>query len=84
VTIEVTTLSQLERWRRRSLIKTIEKIVVAAESGLYQVRLLRLFARAGIINPNQEEKAMRKLKCSRSGAIAAAARRGLAIECVYQ
>ena len=27
MTVEVTTLSELERWRRRALIKTIEKIL---------------------------------------------------------
>ena len=49
MTIEVTTLSELKRWRRRALIKTIEKILGAAESGPDHVRLRRLFGRAGII-----------------------------------
>lgn len=56
MTIEITNLSELERWKRRSLIKTIEKILGAAESGPDHVRLRRLFGRAGIVVTKRRRK----------------------------
>jgi hypothetical protein len=56
MTVEVTTLSELKRWRRRALIKTIEKILGAAASGPDHVRLRRLLLRAGIITKKRRRK----------------------------
>lgn len=56
MTVEVTTVAELERWKRRALIKTIENIVGAAESGPDHVRLRRLFIEAGIIIKKRRRK----------------------------
>ena len=56
MTTEVATLSELERWRWRALIKTIKKILWAAESGPDHVRLRRLLRRSGIITKKRRRK----------------------------
>ena len=58
MTIEVTNHSELERWRRRALIKTIEKILGAAASGPDHVRLRQLFCRSGIITKKRKKEVM--------------------------
>ena len=54
MTIEITTLSELKRWRRRALIQDLEKILGAAASGPDHVRLRRLLARARIVTKKRE------------------------------
>ena len=57
MTTEVTTISEPTAGRkRRTLIKTIEKIVGAAASGPEHVRLRRLFVEAGIITKKRRTK----------------------------
>ena len=56
MTVEITTLSELRRYQRRELIKTIEKILGAAASGPDRVRLRQLFCRSGIITKKRRRK----------------------------
>jgi hypothetical protein len=49
MTVEVTTLAELKRYRRRELIRDLEEILGAAASGPDHVRIRRLLRRAGII-----------------------------------
>jgi hypothetical protein len=52
----VATLAELRRYQRRELIKDLEAIVGAAESGPDHVRLRRLFCRSGIITKKRRRK----------------------------
>jgi hypothetical protein len=45
----VATVAELRRYQRRELIRDLEKILGAAESGPDHVRLRRLFTESGII-----------------------------------
>ena len=56
MSIEVTTLAELQRWKRRELIKNLEAKLGAATSGPDHVRLRRLFVAAKIITKKQRRK----------------------------
>jgi hypothetical protein len=56
MTVEVTTLAELQRWKRRELIKNLEAKFGAAASGPDHVRLRRLFAEAEIVVTDKKRR----------------------------
>ena len=52
----VATIAELQRWKRRELIRDLETKFGAAASGPDHVRIRRLFARAGIVTKKRRRR----------------------------